>query len=183
MVEVQALSHAVARRTVAHNGLQGRVQLHHGDLRHWPGGEFDLITGSPPYFPVGKGTLSGHPQKAAARFELHGDVLDYCEAARRSLAPEGVFCFCHSASDPRPARAVSWVGLRVLSRQEVHFRAQLRPSIALYTCAWRGAWRDVPPLVIRDRNGRWTEEYLQIREEMGTPRALIQMSRRGVGSE
>ena len=28
---------------------------------------------------------------------------------------------------------------------------------------------DPPPLVIRDREGRWTAEYLALREEMGAP--------------
>jgi tRNA1Val (adenine37-N6)-methyltransferase len=50
MVEVQAISHALACRTVAYNGLSGRVALYCQDLRHWPGGAFDLITASPPIF-------------------------------------------------------------------------------------------------------------------------------------
>src|SRR4029434_10548229 len=86
MVEVQALSHALACRTVAYNGLVGRVTLHHQDLRDWSGGAFDLVTASPPYLPVGQGVQPEHPQKAAARFELHGDIFDYCQAAARSLS-------------------------------------------------------------------------------------------------
>src|SRR5215510_5927900 len=81
MVEVQAVSHALACRTVAYDGLAGRVTLHCQDLRHWSGGAFDLVTASPPYLPVGRGVRPQHPQKAAARFELHGDVFDYCQAA------------------------------------------------------------------------------------------------------
>ena len=86
MVEVQAVSHALAGRTVAYNGLTERVTLHHQDLRAWPGGSFDLITGSPPYLAVGQGVRPRHPQKTAARFELHGDVFDYCQVmGRREL--------------------------------------------------------------------------------------------------
>src|SRR4029434_9001372 len=48
MVEVQAVSHALACRTVAYNGLAALVTLHRLDLRDWPGGAFDLVTGSPP---------------------------------------------------------------------------------------------------------------------------------------
>src|SRR5262249_40629802 len=55
MVEVQAVSHALACSTVAYNGLTGRVILHHQDLRTWSGGTFDLVTGSPPYLAVDKG--------------------------------------------------------------------------------------------------------------------------------
>jgi tRNA1(Val) A37 N6-methylase TrmN6 len=177
LVEVQAVSHALARRTVAHNGLEDRVALHLGDLRDWHGAEFDLVTGSPPYLPPASGVAARHGQRAAARLELHGDVFDYCRAAARSLAEGGAFCFCHAAADPRPERAVAEAGLTVLARQEVYFRAALPPSIALYTCAREGERHDPAPLVIRDRAGRWTEAYLEVREAMGAPREFLERSR------
>jgi tRNA1(Val) A37 N6-methylase TrmN6 len=177
MVEVQAVSHALARRTVAHNGLTARVTLHLIDLRCWSGGQFDLVTASPPYLSPARGVRSSHAQKAAARFELHGDVFDYCRAAARSLADHGVFCFCHHADDPRPERAVAISGLTLVRRQAVYFRASLPPRIALFTCAWRGVREDPPPLVIRDQTGRWTGEYLSIREEMGASAAFLGRAR------
>ena len=177
MVEVQARSHALACRTVAYNGLTARVRLHRQDLRHWPGGSFDLVTASPPYIPIGQGVQPQHPQKAAARFELHGDVFDYCRAAARSLTSEGVFCFCHDANDPRPEQAIRRAGLTLVHRQQVYFRASLPPRLALFTCAWQGSRTDPPALVIRDREGRWTADYLTLREEMGAPAAFLQRAR------
>jgi tRNA1Val (adenine37-N6)-methyltransferase len=178
MVEVQALSHALACRTVIYNGLAGRVTLHHQDLRAWPGGAFDLVTASPPYLPVGHGVQPQHPQKAAARFELHGDIFDYCQAAARSLAAQGLFCFCHAADDPRPEHAIRQAGLTLVRRQEVYFRASQPPHMALFTCGWEGARADPPPLVIRDLAGRWTAEYLALRAEMGAPVAFLERARR-----
>ena len=178
MVEVQAVSHALACRTVTYNDLGGRVTLHHQDLRAWPGGAFDLVTGSPPYLPVGRGVQPQHPQKAAARFELHGDVFDYCQAAARSLAAQGIFCFCHATDDPRPEDAIRQTGLTLVRRQEVYFRASLPPRMALFTCAWEGTRMDPPPLVIRDMEGRWTAEYLALRAEMGAPAAFLERARR-----
>jgi tRNA1Val (adenine37-N6)-methyltransferase len=180
MVEVQMVSHALAHRTVAHNNLAARVTLHLMDLRHWPGGEFDLVTASPPYLPLDRGVRSLHEQKAAARFELHGNVFDYCRAAARSLADTGVFCFCHAAHDLRPEQAIATSGLTLVRRQPVHFRATLPPRIALFTCAWRGAREDPPPLLIRDQQGRWTAEYLSIREEMGASAAFLQWAGGGL---
>jgi len=178
MVEVQADSLALARRTIAYNSLAERVTLYHQDLRQWPGGTFDLVTGSPPYLPVHRGVWPQHPQKVAARFELHGDVFDYCCTAARSLAAHGVFCFCYAESDARAAQAIARAGLTLVHRQPVYFRASLPPSIALFTCAWRGARSDLPPLIIRDYEGRWTAEYLAIREAMGAPAAFLQRARR-----
>lgn len=136
MVEVQEVSHALACRTVAYNGLAARVTPYHRDLRHWRGGTFDLITGSPPYIPVAKGVQPRHPQKAAARFELHGDVFDYCRAAARSLGDDGSFGFCYAANDPRPEQAVAQAGLTLVDRQAVHFRAPRKDwAVALPCCA------------------------------------------------
>jgi tRNA1Val (adenine37-N6)-methyltransferase len=178
MVEVQAVSHALAQRTVAYNGLVERVTLHLQDLQGWPGGTFDLVMGSPPYLPMSKGVHPQHPQKVGARFELHGNVFDYCSAAARSLADTGVLCFCHAAADLRPEQAISRVGLTLVRRQPIYFRATLPPRLALFTCAWQGTREDPPPLVIRDQEGRWTAEYLSMREEMGASAAFLQRARR-----
>jgi tRNA1Val (adenine37-N6)-methyltransferase len=177
MVEVQEVSHALACRTVLYNGLIARVSLHRQDLRCWPGGEYDLVTGSPPYLPLARGVRPGHAQKAAARFELHGDVFDYCAAAARSLAASGIFCFCHVADDPRPEQAIARAGLTLVGRQLVYFRMVLPPRMALFICARRGQRQDPPPLAIRDRDGGWTAEYLAVREEMGAPVAFLQRAR------
>ncbi len=177
-VEVQALSHRLARRTVERNGLGNRVDIVHGDLRAWTGGGFDLITASPPYIPPAKGTPSAHPQKAAARFELHGDVFDYCRAAARSLSAEGMFCFCHSARDPRPEEAIRTAGLVLRQRRDVYFRAGDVPMIALFDCAWTGERNDVPAIAVRDARGNWTDVYLDIRREMGAPEGFLRTCNR-----
>jgi tRNA1Val (adenine37-N6)-methyltransferase len=178
MIEVQEISHALAHCTVAYNGLVERVTLHLMDLRRWPGGAFDLVTASPPYLALDRGVRPQHSQKAAARFELHGDVFDYCDAAARSLADTGVFCFCHAADDPRPEQAIAKADLTLVRRQSIYFRATLAPRIALFTCARRGGREDASPLVIRDQEGRWTDEYLCMREEMGAAAAFLQRARR-----
>ena len=61
---------------------------------------FDLVLGSPPYFPLGTGIEGDHPQKVACRFELRGDIADYARVAARHLAPGGVFA-CVFPEDQR----------------------------------------------------------------------------------
>lgn len=167
MVEVQHISHTLARATVADNQLGERVTTIHKDLRDFSSEErFELVTGSPPYFPLGMGVVSPHPQRAGARMELKGDVFDYCRAAARLLAPGGAFCFVHAAADTRPEAAVRDAGLTLLCRQDVVFREGLAPTIALFTCAWEGERVDRAPLVVRDPGGRWTEAYQAVRQKM-----------------
>lgn len=168
-LEVQSVSLELARRTAARNGLTDRVEFRQGDLREPQDfGLFPLITGSPPYFPLGTATVSPHPQRAAARVELHGDVYDYCRRAAAHLEPDGRFVFVHAAGDPRPEPAVTSAGLKLLGRREVYFRRRLQPTVALFLCGWTGERQELPPFVIRETDGRWSQEYLAMRAEMGT---------------
>lgn len=175
-VEAQEISAGLVRRTVQVNGLADRVRIVHGDLRD-PGvlpadARFELITGSPPYVPVGTGLLSPNTQRAGARIELRGSVYDYCAAAARHLAPGGRFTFVMLSDDPRTEDAPRVHGLSVVERWEYVFGRGRRPHIATVVCARA---EDVPPdaprrtgrLVIRGPDGEWTEEYLAFRREMG----------------
>ena len=170
-VEVQAVSAALARKTVAYNGLEQRVTVRHGDLRDPPslpdGEVFDLVVANPPYLPPGSACASPNAQRATARLELNGDIFDYCRVASRVLAPEGQFCFCHNAGDGRPARAVEQAGLAVLSRQEVLFRHGRPPLLALYRCGREGNVSTPAPLTVRGADGMWTMELMAVRHFMG----------------
>src|SRR5438132_5688011 len=91
-IEAQVLSHRLLLANIEHNGLSARVRPLLGDLRDLALAErFPLITGSPPYFPTSAGIVPQDSQKAHARFELRGDVSDYARAAKRHLAPDGLF--------------------------------------------------------------------------------------------
>jgi len=177
-IEIQDTSASLLERTVVENGLVDRVTVVHGDLRDPsvlpPGRSFELVTGSPPYVPVGSGHRSPHPQRAGARLELAGSVFDYCTAARRWLAPGGRFCFVFDAQDPRGEDAPRAHGLAIVERYDIVFGkgGSTEPRIATFTCARQedvrdGAERATGRLVIRGADGEWTEEYGRFRQEMG----------------
>lgn len=138
-VEAQDISHRLAKETVAMNGLGDRVQMLAGDLRNpnlFPAGtSFDLITGSPPYFPIESAILSPNSQRAACRVELRGCVYDYCEAARRWLAPKGCFCFVMVATDPRTFDAPGQHGLTILEHWDYVFKTGRNAHICTLVCA------------------------------------------------
>lgn len=173
MVEAQEVSHELAKRTVATNALGDRVEARLGDLRdpavvpeadRWP-----LVTGSPPYIPLGKGAVSPVPQRAACRMELRGTIADYAITAARAMHPEGLFVCCFAAGDPRAEAAFPAAGLHLRVRQDVVFRAGKPPTIALFAATRRPGSLEVrAPLEIRDEAGVWTDAYLGVREVMGT---------------
>lgn len=175
MVEVQQVSHDLARRSIALNGLEARVQARLGDLRDPASvpeqAAFDLITCSPPYIPEGCGVASPVPQRAGARLELRGSVFDYMGTAQRALAPGGRVALVHAASDPRPPVAIAEAGLAVEWWTQVFFRSGRPASLALYVaghaCELPAAAPQRPPVVLRDRDGRWTGMYRALRRELG----------------
>ena len=182
-VEVQEVSFRLAQRTVLLNGLEDRVTLFHNDLRDngWfdEGQLWDVITGSPPYFPLGTAVVSPHPQRAGARMELCGHVGDYVKRAAQLLSEEGIFSLCHVAGDPRALDSIRDSGLVCLSKLDVVFREGKAPTITLYACARKGGAREDGVFTIRDSSGEFTEEYLAMRREMGMPDSSQSLSQRG----
>lgn len=167
-IEAQKVSHDLFVRSVAHNGLSDRVTAIHADIRDPEalpeGRRFGLITGSPPYTPVGHGTMSPHSQKAHCRMEIRGGLEVYCEAARRWMAPGGRFVFVMLAADERTERFPVEAGLAVVERVDVTFREEQGPFIAVVTCAHaeEAVPRVTRTLTVRGPDNEWTEPYTQI---------------------
>ena len=173
-IEAQAISYRFFLENLAANGVAARVTPLHGDLRTTPlpAAAFDLITGSPPYWDVKDGIVPADSQKAHARFELRGDVRDYCTAARACLAPAGSFVFCFpTAQRARALAAAAAADLAVLSYRDVIPRAGLAPLFTLFHCRAASAPAPAttvePPHLVRDASGTPTAAHLAARALFG----------------
>ena len=179
-VEAQAISVRLARKSVRYNGLESRFTVYEGDLRDpkimADEAPFDLVTGSPPYWPAGNATGAVHPQAVPARIEMRGSVADYAAAAARILAPGGMFVFVFPfIQRERAEEALTTNDLVLLRRRDVIFKEGETPMISLFAAVRSsdipprpGAWIE-PPLIIRDRNGNVHPEYAAIRISFGFP--------------
>jgi len=183
-VEAQAISVALARKSARYNGIEERYEIREGDFRGEEalrGDErFDLVTGSPPYFPLGTGVESGHPQKLACRFEMRGDIGDYCALAVRHLAPGGFFACVFPHEEPQRTRveaAAANAGLVIVRRRPVVFREGDPPLVGLFGMMRREdlpewmhprTWVE-PDLIIRDRSGAIHPEYSAVKLAFGFP--------------
>ena len=176
-VEAQLPSITLARRSAEHNGAAGRVTLVHGDLRdehpEIPAGTFDLVTGTPPYIPLGSGTVSNVLQKAYCRFEIRGDVCDYLMAGRRALRPDGTMWLIHGGRQvERVARAADEADMEVRSWRLVVPVVGREPLISVYrlTPTGRAPMPEAsPPLVVRTASGARTPEMRALRDALGMP--------------
>jgi len=187
-IEAQAESVALASKSAEYNGLLSRYDIRQGDFRDTlaPNASgrpaqrepFDLVLGSPPYFPLGTGIEGDHPQKVACRFELRGDIADYARVAAAHLASGGVFaCVFPEEQLARVQQAAADASLVIVRRRPVVFRAGEPPLVALFVMMraadlperMRSRTCVEPPLTIRSADGSVHEEYAAVKLAVGFP--------------
>jgi tRNA1(Val) A37 N6-methylase TrmN6 len=184
-MEAQSESVTLARKSARYNGLTERYEIREGDFREpnilGDDEKFDLITGSPPYWPLEAGVKSEHPQKVACRFEVRGSVADYCSTASKHLTPGGFFA-CVFQIEPatqleRVKTAARDAGLTLIRQRPIVFREGEPPLIGLFGMTrsedlpekMRGRTWVEPPLIIRTRTGEIHPEYSAVKLSIGFP--------------
>lgn len=184
-IEAQAVSVQLAQKSARYNGLADRYEIRQGDFRapdmFAETERFDLVMGSPPYFAPGTGVEGDHPQKIACRFELRGDIRDYCETAAARLAPGGTFAciFPINAREQleKIEQGVARAHLTIVRSRPVIFREGEEPLLALFLMMrsdhlpeWfrNQSWPE-PALVIRTRAGSVHPEYSAVKLAIGFP--------------
>ena len=184
-VEAQDISVALAHKSAAYNGLTSRYEIRHGDFREAAvlaaDEVFDLVLGSPPYFPLDEGMHGDHPQKIACRFEVRGDISHYCETAAKHLAPGGwfacVFPVLPAHQLERVLGAAKAAGLSIVKRRDVALKESEPPLLGLFAMAratdlpegFREKTWVEPVLTIRRTDGSVHPEYQAIKLSFGFP--------------
>jgi tRNA1Val (adenine37-N6)-methyltransferase len=184
-VEAQDESVALARKSARYNGLLDRYDIRHGDFRD-PSvlnedERFDLVLGSPPYFPLDAGSHGDHPQKIACRFEVRGDIQDYARTAAKHLAPGGIFTCVFPVDPPhqmeRVSRAARESDLTILRWRPIVLREGNTPLLGLFVMSARQdlpeemhdqPWQE-PALIIRAADGSVHPEYRAVKLSFGFP--------------
>jgi tRNA1Val (adenine37-N6)-methyltransferase len=181
-VEAQDESVRLARKSATYNGLDARYDIRQADFRDATAlrsdERFDLVLGSPPYFPLGTGIEGDHPQKVACRFEVRGDIVDYASVAAAHLAPGGLFaCVFPEEQRQRVEDAAARAALAIIRRRPIVFREGEPPLVTLFGMmraddlpqAMRGRTWVEPPLVIRTSDGQVHPEYAAVKLSVGFP--------------
>tara|TARA_R110002096_G_scaffold436100_1_gene667667 strand:- start:31234 stop:32022 length:789 start_codon:yes stop_codon:yes gene_type:complete len=172
-VEAQPQSFAMATRTVAElpeNDCE--FSLHNSDFRSvdFASKRFDLITGSPPYFPIGTGVLPDDSQRRACRFEARGGVEGYLETAERALSAQGRFYLVfQTVWTERVLASAAAVNLHRTGQADFLMRTDRdQPFLSVYEF-YREPALSVhrATLPVRDAQGQISGDYQKIRDEMG----------------
>ncbi len=173
-VEAVPQSHALAVRNARLNGLEARFEPRLGDLRAhdtWANAApYDLVTGAPPFMPLGTGPLPADPQRAAGRFELRGGIEAYAEAAARALSPDGrVVLLMDGRGLDRMLRALQAFGLAARAHVEVRPRPASPPTYQVVVAAV-GPANAAPLAEVLPMRGdvgeAWSSAYQALRERL-----------------
>ncbi|MDR1703904.1 MAG: VOC family protein [Clostridiales bacterium] len=167
-VEIQQGLAEMAARSVVMNNLEGHISIVHGDIRDktlLEAGRYDAVTANPPYLPDSSGISGSSEEKALARHEIACDIGGVCGAAFRLLKAGGVFFMVH-----RTARLIDVLCALRENRLEpkvlrfVHSFRESPPNLFLVEARKSAApgMKPIPPLVIYERQGVYTEEVSEI---------------------
>jgi len=97
-VELQDSLASLARENIALNGFQEQLSVLQHNLRYrLRKGRWSLITFNPPYYDAKRGHVSAHPERAAARHELHATLEQMLETAVSSMHADGRLALVYPA--------------------------------------------------------------------------------------
>lgn len=166
-LEIQEESADMARRSVAYNHLEEKVEIVTGDIKEaaelFGPVSFDVITTNPPYMIGHHGIANASDTKAIARHEVLCTLDDILRESARILKPGGRFYMVH-----RPFRLAEIlskmvrVGIEPKRMRLVHPYVHKEPNMVLLEGLRGGHSRMTvePPLIVYKEPGVYSEELL-----------------------
>lgn len=168
-VEVQPGLADMAGRTIALNGLTGRVSIVQGDVRELsgilPASSFDLVVSNPPYYPLDNGRINPDEEKAIARHEIKATLKDIIRVSHCLVSSSGAVLIIFPAK--RLIEAVSvfmTTGLKPRSLQIIYSQLSGEAKLVLIEgCKGGNPELEIGrPFIIYGADGEYSEEMNRI---------------------
>lgn len=177
-IEAQAQSVAMAARAVTElPGHETQIDVQHADFREvdFGGESYDLITASPPYFPLDAGVLPADPQRRACRFETRGGVEEYLGTAARAMGEQSrLYVVFQTRWSDRVVRSAAHHDLHLGGQADFRMRPDdPEPFLTVFELAKRP--EGVPHRFrcsVRTADGAISPEYEEVRRELGVAEPL-----------
>lgn len=175
-LEIQEESADMARRSVLHNHLEEKVHIVTGDIKEaskiFGNASFDIVTTNPPYMIGEHGLKNSNEALYIARHEALCTLDDILRESVKVLKVKGRFYMVH-----RPFRLPEILAKMCRYRLEpkrmrlVHPYVDKEPNMVLIEGRKCGNPRMTvePPLIVYEKDGRYTEELLRIYTHSGIP--------------
>lgn len=168
-LEIQDESADMARRSIAINKLEDKIDILIGDIKEasaiFGQASFDVVTSNPPYMNHSHGIINPSEAKAIARHEILCSLEDVVREAARCLKPNGRFYLVH-----RPFRLVEIINtlsefkLEAKRMKMVHPYVDKEPNMILIECV-KGAKSMIKveaPLIVYKEPNVYTDEIYDI---------------------
>jgi tRNA1Val (adenine37-N6)-methyltransferase len=164
-IELQPELAELARRNVAENRLEARVEIIQGDINDLSARDLprpaDLIVANPPFYRLDSGRLNPHDQKAVARHELRLNLEQLLSAVKRLLRTGGrLVCIyaCERLTDL--LSGMRRVGIEPKTLRMIHGSVGDEAKLCIVEATQRGrpGMKIHPPLVIYGPDGHYSEE-------------------------
>ena len=168
-LEIQEESADMARRSVALNGLEKKIDIVTGDIRQadklFGKSTMDVVTSNPPYMIGQHGLKNPDSEKAIARHEVLCTLEDVVKAAAALLKPGGNFFMVH-----RPFRlteimtCLSKYKLEPKRMRLVYPFVDKEPNMVLIEANRGGRSRLTveKPLIVYKEQGVYTDEIYEV---------------------
>lgn len=168
-LEIQEESADMARRSVAYNDLEDRIDIVTGDIKDasnlFGASSFDVITTNPPYMIADHGLVNPDEAKALARHEIKCTLEDVISQSAKVLRPGGRFFMVH-----RPFRLSEIFTLMTTYKLEpkrmrmVYPYVDAEPNMVLIEGVRGGKPRlsVEKPLIVYKERGKYTDEIYDI---------------------
>lgn len=159
----------MARRSVALNGLEDRIEVLHGDVKDCctvlSASVFDHVISNPPYYSDKSGKTPEDANKLSSKIEKNMDISDVCIAAKQLLKSRGRLSLVFPAW--RYNDAVDCMRENTIEPKRVRFvhdTIKHPASIVLMDGVKQGGKEltVLPPLVLNNPDGSHTEEWHEI---------------------
>ncbi|MCR5834425.1 MAG: tRNA1(Val) (adenine(37)-N6)-methyltransferase [Selenomonadaceae bacterium] len=172
-IELNHESADMARRSIEMNNLTNKISVVEGDYREhrkiFRAESFDLVIANPPYTPVPNGEANRIGGIARARHEFTATLEDVVTAARYVLKFHGVFCMIHSAM--RLSEIIDALRRHQMEPKRlrmIHPKAGRDANLVMIEALVGGNignLKVMPPLIVHEDNGSYTEEIYKIYNE------------------
>lgn len=168
-LEIQPESADMAKRSVALDGLQDRIDIVEGDIKDaskiFGASSFHVVTTNPPYMTAQHGLTNVYEAKTIARHEVLCNLEDIIRESARLLMPGGRFYMVH-----RPFRLAEIISLMVQYRMEpkrmrlVYPYVDREPNMVLIEGLRGGKSRMTveKPLIVYKEPGKYTDEIYDV---------------------
>lgn len=164
--EVQASLAQLARENVERNGLGDRIGVIESDVRslNRVGGGPTTVFMNPPYFGAGEGTPSPNRERALARHQENGSLLDLLRVAKQVAAGGRVVFVYPGEREVAAVAALRGAGLTDIAARRVLPREGGPATFVVLHAGLsdNGTFRLLQPIVLHDASGAPTEAHLAI---------------------